>query len=334
MKLFRNPEFKIEYVLIALLSVIAAVTGFFFHIAAGIIPLIMGAAVLLVLFLTEQSRYRRIAALSDRIDRILHDQEQTLISEGNEGELSILTNEIGKMTVRLREQAEELKHEKTRLTEAIQDIFHQIRTPLTSVNVTLSLLQEEDLPYEERLRLTRNVKRQAERIHSQVEALLKMSKIDAGTVAFERDTVRIRDVVDRAMEPLRIPFELKGAAVNVAAQEEGFQGDLFWTAEAVGNLLKNALDHVEAGGTVTITSSENPLYTELLIEDNGKGIRPEDLPHLFERFYKGADASEESIGIGLALTRMIIAEQNGTITAETGAEGGARFRIRFHKSVV
>ncbi|MBR4768700.1 MAG: HAMP domain-containing histidine kinase [Lachnospiraceae bacterium] len=334
MKLFRNPEFRIEWILIAVLTAAASVIGFYFHPAAGSVPLALGVAVLLIFFLTERIRYRRIAALSDRIDRILHDQEQMLISEGNEGELSILTDEIGKMTVRLRDQAEELRREKTRLTEVIQDIFHQIRTPLTSIHVTLSLLEEESLSYEDRLRLTRNVKRQTERIHSQVEALLKMSKIDSGTAGFVRETVRIRDVVDRAWEPLKIPYELKGIAFRNSVADETVQGDPFWTTEAIGNLLKNALEHNHSGGTVTMTATENPLYTELIIEDDGEGFRPEDLPHLFERFYKGANASEESIGIGLALTRMIITEENGTIKAETKPEGGARFTIRFYKSVV
>ncbi len=334
MKLLRNPEFIKEWIVTLAVTVVFAVGGFFIHPLAGVLLLLLGLVLLLIRMIFLRSFYRKLAGLSDRIDRVLHGQEEVLISESHEGELAILTNEIEKMTIRLRDQAEELRSDKLHLTEAIQNIFHQIRTPLTSIQVTLSLLEAEDVSAEERIRLTRTVKRQAERIHDQVEALLNLSRMDAGTVEFRHEVLSVKEVCNAALDPLRIPLELREITLRLHVSEERFTGDRFWTAEALGNLFKNALEHGKTGGILRIAAAENPLYTELVIEDDGEGFSEEDLPHLFERFYKGAHAKPESMGIGLALTRMILAEENGTIQAENRPEGGARFTIRFYKGTV
>ena len=275
-----------------------------------------------------------MAELSLRIDRVLHGCDNALITEHNEGELSILESEIRKMTVQLKESADLLRAEKAGLSRAMEDIFHQLRTPLTALNLEAALLVEEDLSYERRVRLTREVRRQLQRVEWLVEALLKMSRIDAGTVEFRKDTVILRELVDKAAEPLSIPMELRGHRLEVTVNDEAYTGDLAWSAEALGNILKNCMEHTPAGGTISVEAEETALYTQITIWDDGPGFVKEDIPHLFERIYKGKNAGSESIGIGLALARMIAAEQGGTITADNPAEGGARFVIRFYKSVI
>lgn len=168
-----------------------------------------------------------------------------------------------------------------------------------------------------------------------VNALLKISKIDAGTAVFVKERVDASELVEKAIGPLGIPMELREQTVVKEIEDQaGFLGDAAWSTEALGNVLKNCMEHTGQGGTLWIRVGENHLYTEFVIEDNGPGIDSEDLPHLFERFYKGKGAADSNVGIGLALARMIVCAQNGTLKAENRAEGGARFTMRFYKGVV
>ena len=238
------------------------------------------------------------------------------------------------MTVRLREQADRLTEDKVRLTEAIQNMFHQIRTPLTGINLTISLLQEEDLTPERRSRLTRDLSRQSERIRWLVETLLKLSRIDAGTAVFLPEAIPAEELIEAAAAPFRIPMELRDQTLRVRADDAVFAVDPAWTAEAVSNLLKNCMEHTPPGGTIEVEARETALFSELVVTDSGPGFDPADVPHLFERFYKGKNATPESVGIGLALARSVAAAQNGTIAAANAPSGGARFTIRFYKSIV
>ena len=333
-ELLKNKEFRRELITYAAAAAVLAGSAALWEPAAGLFLLAAGVVFLLLDLRFARRRYRAMAELSLRIDRVLYGYENALITEHNEGELSILESEVKKMTIRLKESADLLRAEKTGLSRAIEDIFHQIRTPLTALNIEAALLAEEDLPYERRVRLTREVRRQLQRMEWLVEALLKISRIDAGTVEFSRDIITVRELVEKAAEPLSIPMELRGQRLEITVKEETYTGDLAWSAEALGNVLKNCMEHTPTGGTISVESKETALYTQITVCDNGPGFAKEDIPHLFERFYKGKHAGTEGIGIGLALARMIVAEQEGTITADNPAEGGARFVIRFNKSVI
>ena len=334
MKIIRNPELKRELLIDLAITVAAALIGFIIRPIYGILALAVGLLLSGAHIAFAVQRYRQMEALAQRLDRILHGQDRVLIEDAAEGELSILNSELQKMTTRLREQANQLSADKQQLTEAIQDIFHQIRTPLTSMNLLVSMLAEEDLPYDRRLSMTRELRRQLERVQWLVETLLKLSKIDAGTAQFRSEPVSVAELIEKAAQPLRIPMELREQSLTIRATEEHFAGDLNWTAEALGNILKNCMEHTPVGGTITVTTEETALFTEIVVEDNGPGISKEDLPYLFDRFYKGEGSSDDSVGIGLALSRSIIAAQNGTIKAENVPTGGARFTIRFYKSVI
>ena len=334
MKIIRNPELKRELLIDLSITAVAALIGFLIRPICGMIALAVGLLLSGAHIAFAVQRYRQMEALAQRLDRILHGQDRVLIEDAAEGELSILNSELQKMTTRLQEQANQLSEDKNRLTEAIQDIFHQIRTPLTSMNLLVSMLGEEELPYDRRLSMTRELRRQLERVQWLVETLLKLSKIDAGTAQFRSEPVSVAELIEKAAQPLRIPMELREQSLTIRATEEHFAGDLNWTAEALGNILKNCMEHTPVGGDITETAEVTDLFTEIVVEDNGPGISKADLPYLFDRFYKGEGSSDDSVGIGLALSRSIIAAQNGTIKAENGPNGGARFTIRFYKSVI
>ena len=334
MKLLRNPDVKRELLILALTGLVFTGIGFFLSVRCGLLILAFFAVTLgLALFFLFR-RYRAIASLAEQVGRVLHGQEKAMTGHEQEGELAILSTEIGKMTVRLREQSDRLMEDKVRLTEAIQDIFHQIRTPLTGINLTVSLLQEEDLTAERRSRLARDLSRQSERIRWLVETLLKLSKIDAGTAVFRPEAIPAEALIEQAALPFKIPMELRDQTLRIRAEDVCFAVDPAWTAEAISNLLKNCMEHTPPGGMIEVEARETALYSELTVTDSGAGFESEDLPHLFERFYKGKDAASDSIGIGLALTRSVVAAQNGTITAANAPSGGACFTIRFYKSIV
>lgn len=332
MKDWKNPELRRESYLYALTALLFGALGLLISPAAGLLG--FGA----VLFggglhwLFQRRRYREIAALSRSIDRILHGQEQ-LLDDSNEGELAILHSEIRKMTVQLRDAADQLQQDKEALSQALADISHQLRTPLTSINLTVSLLPgaRED---EQRLRLTRELKRALERIDWLVETLLKLSKLDAGVVRFEPVQITAAALTEQAVRNLRIPMELQEQRLLLELGDTVLHLDPAWSAEALGNVLKNCVEHTPAGGIIAVSARQTPIYTEITVRDTGPGIDPEDLPHLFERFYRGKDASEHSIGIGLALARQIIAAQDGTIQAANAPEGGAKFTVRFYMGTV
>ena len=239
------------------------------------------------------------------------------------------------MTIRLREQSEALAADKVRLSGAIADISHQLRTPLTSMNLALSLLSADGLSDERRLRLTRELSKSLRRIDWLIEALLKISRIDAGTVTFRCDPIDVGELLRRAAEPLMITMELRGQELGVhTSGGEQYCGDMQWSIEAIGNILKNCVEHTPAGGKIDIFACETALYTEIVVSDSGPGFAPEDIPHLFERFYRGKNADADSVGIGLALARTVISAQNGTVSAANGRNGGAVFTVRFYKNVI
>ncbi|MBO4418577.1 MAG: HAMP domain-containing histidine kinase [Oscillospiraceae bacterium] len=332
MRDLKNPELRRELLLYCLMALVCGALGLLVSPAAAL----FGAGALLagglLHGLFQHRRYKELAELSRSVDRILHNQDQ-LLDDSAEGELAILRSEIRKMTVQLRESADLLQRDKQTLSQALADISHQLRTPLTSMNLTVSLLPgaaEED----QRLRLTRELKRSLERIDWLVETLLKLSKLDAGVVRFEPEPLTAAALTERAMRNLRIPMELRDQKLVLDLSDAALTADPAWTAEALGNILKNCVEHTPAGGTLTVTARQTPIYTELAVTDTGPGLDPEDLPRLFERFYRGKDANENSIGIGLALARQIIAAQNGTVQAANNPAGGAKFTVRFYAGTV
>ena len=189
--MFRNSELKTECIIDAAATVVLSAAGFFVHPIAGVLLLVLGGGLTVLHLMHGKKRYARIDALTKNVDRVLLEQDRILITESEEGELAILTAEIRKMTVRLKEQTDQLKDDKRLLSDAIADLFHQIRTPLTSMNLIVSMLSEDDLPTERRLRYLHELKQQLSRVQWITETLLKLSKLDAETVRFHPEPVSV-----------------------------------------------------------------------------------------------------------------------------------------------
>lgn len=334
MSFLRNPEIGHNLMIWILLAAAFCAFSACLDIRFGLAAAVFSVGMIAVFLRMTCRRYELLADMSLEIDRILHGSSHFDLSCFSEGELAILSSEVYKMTVRLREQADTLKRDKVYLADSLADISHQIRTPLTSMNLIANFLSEEDLNRERRLQLARDLCRQLARIDWLITALLKISKLDAGAVQMAKAPVSVLELVNKSAEMVAIPMELRNQKLMIQGEEGVFPGDLSWCVEAVGNILKNCMEHTPSGGTVSVTMQDNSLFTEIVIRDNGKGFDREDIPHLFERFYRGKNAGENSFGIGLALSRMIIQKQNGTIRAGNAEDGGAEFVIRFYKTTI
>lgn len=292
---------------------------------------LLGLCLILITFGYTARRYREIKALTGYVDRIQHRVESLDIRDNREGELSILKNEIYKLTLKLVNQAELLQRDKTYLADSISDISHQLKTPLTSMMVMADLLTENDLPREKQAEFLHNIQSGLERMQWLVQSLLKLSKLDADAVSLKKETVYVEEVIKKATEPLLIPLEIKNQELVLEGSSDvTFVGDMLWTVEAIGNIIKNCMEHTREGGRITISYGQNNLYTNIVIKDNGEGIDKEDLPHIFERFYKGKNASSESVGIGLALSKSILNRQKATLEVKSTPMEGSTFTIKFY----
>ena len=332
MSFFRNPEIQKNFILYVLLIFVLTVTGFLCGSNYGLTVLTISMLFTVLHFWITFRRYKKLATLGSEIDKILHGNESINLEDYSEGELSFLQSEILKLTIQLREQAWSLKQDKQYLASSIADISHQIRTPLTSINIILSLISKSDLSEERKKSLFNELDTLLRRIDWLITTLLKISRLDTGTVKFKKEKIMVSELISHAVAPIAISLDLREQEINTTITgNESFIGDLSWTVEAIENILKNCMEHTQRGGRIKITSLENALFTEIIITDNGPGIDKEDLPYLFERFYKGKNSNNQSFGIGLALARMIIVNQNGTIKAENAQKGGAKFTIRFYR---
>lgn len=329
--MLRNKEFRQFAILFSIMAAAAVTLGFAMHPAAGILAAVSSAAYAAAFFVFTKSRYMSIARISEQIDRVLHNVGQLDIEGSAEGELSILYSEITKMTLRIREQNDALKKEKGHLADSLADIAHQLRTPLTSVNLILPLLADHpDADGREALA------REAEGLLVQMDwlltSLLKISRLDAGIVVFQSGRVDVRSLITAALRPLLIPMELHHITLRVDVPEgAALCGDFGWLSEALQNILKNCMESVGDNGKIEIACTDNPLYTGIAIRDSGAGFAKEDLPRVFDRFHRGGCADASGYGIGLALCKMIITRQGGTVAAKNHPQGGAVFSIRFPK---
>lgn len=334
MKFFRNPEIRKTTLLMMLLALAATIFAALWDVRFGIFTMIVSTVFVIIYLANSYQRYKQLTDLSSNIDCILHsDNSRIPMNRYSEGELCILENEIQKMTVCLREQKQRLQDDKIYLADSIADISHQIRTPLTSINLLLQLLREPNITEQRKTELIRELQEMLSRIDWLITALLKISKLDAGTIQLKNETILLTELLKKATEPLLVPIELREQDLVIRAQG-CFIGDIAWTCEAIGNIVKNCMEHTPNHGSIVVSAEENALYVEIVIEDTGCGIDKEDLPHIFERFYKGKSTDEKSFGVGLALARMIAAKQNGTLKAENRNAGGARFTMRFYKGIV
>ncbi|MFS0749273.1 sensor histidine kinase [Oceanobacillus sp. 1P07AA] len=333
--MLRNNEVR-RYLFISIaILIISTVLISFISTVAAVIVFVSTSLIITVFLWMTNWRYKQIEKLSLYLRQISAGDTSLDVRDNREGELSILKNDIYKMTLMLSEQREDLKKDKQKLTDAISDISHQLKTPLTSMTVMADLLSDETMDDDKRLEFTHNIRKQLERMDWLVSSLLKLSKMDAGTVQFAKERVIVSGLVDEVIAPLEIPIELKDIDFQkLGSKDVTFLGDYNWTKEALINIIKNAIEHTPEGERITINFDENALYTEIIIQDTGKGIAKQDLPYIFKRFYKGGNATDGSVGIGLAMAHSIITNQQGDIEVASEEGKGTMFTIKFYKRVI
>ena len=280
-------------------------------------------------------RYRQISQLSIYLNRIASGEYGLDLRDNVEGELSALKNDIYKVTVMLAHQADLLQKDKLYQADTLADISHQLKTPLTSMMVMTDLLEQPDLPAEKRREFTGHIRSQLQRMEWLISSLLKLSKLDAGTIRFKKEQVFLPKLIEKATEHLMLLMDVKQQTLVLDGDPQTyFLGDPDWSAEAMTNLIKNCIEHTPSGGTIHIQYESSILATQIIISDTGEGVSKEDLPHIFERFYKGKNSSRDSVGIGLAMAKNIIQRQNGTIEATSEIGKGMTFTIKFYRSIV
>lgn len=276
--------------------------------------------------------YNKIKKLSIYANDILNNKYNMDIREYSEGDISNLKNDLYKMTIKLKEQNELSLKDKIYLQDTLSDISHQLKTPLTSMYVINELLYDDKLDKSLKKELLNKSKKGLERIEWLITSLLKMSRLDSGSEKLILENVKLINIINKTIEPIRIPLELKNINLNVSCSNDiKVNVDVNWTTEALINILKNAMEHTLENGNINIVCSDNPLYTMISISDDGCGISKKDLPHIFERFYKGM-SNKESIGIGLNMSKKIIENENGNISVKSKENEGTTFIIKLFKN--
>lgn len=277
----------------------------------------------------QEAKIQEIIGLVENINRKNYSMK---IDDISEDELSILKNEIYKTMINLKESAENSLKDKMNLKKALEDISHQIKTPLTSIMIMLdNMIDDPEMPKETREDFIREIKREVNNISFLVYSILKLSEFDTNTTVYVREEKPIKDIIESAYEKVSALSDLKEVSIEISGDDNPvITCDFNWQVEAVSNILKNCIDHSKNNGKIEVNFGENNAYSYIKIRDFGEGISPEDLPHIFERFYKGKNSSKDSSGIGLALTKSIVEKDNGTISVDSD-ENGSEFVIKYRK---
>ena len=337
----------------------------FLILSTGIIILLF-LSIIVIFILYQKKQNKKINEITKYIEEINNHNYALDIQENSEDELSILKNELYKITVTLKEQAENSKEDKIRLKKSLEDISHQLKTPLTFITIMLdNILDNPNMDIETRNGFIKDIYREITNINFFVQSLLKLSKFDADTITFNDKMENLKDIIDEAVKNVSILCDLKNVEIivtpkgeeNISKQKEKTYSesniqkqekiekksinketkksqafcDLKWQVEAVTNIIKNSVEHSKENSKVYISYDENSMYSEIMIKDEGAGIDKEDLKHIFERFYKAKNSSKDSVGIGLALAKTIVEKDNGYITVDSEISKGTTFYIKYLK---
>ncbi len=300
-----------------------------------IIDLLVLMVIILVIYLffiiNKSKRTKKINKIIELISKINRRNFDIDIEDYTEDELSALKQEIYKTSLMLRSEADNSLKDKLNLKDSLSDISHQLKTPLTSITIMIdNILDNEEMDIKTRRKFLINIKREIININFLVQNLLKISKFDANVIKFNKEEVFIKDIVNEAIKKVSALSELKGISIKVSGDKNAtINCDFMWEVEAISNIIKNSIEHINSDGFVEINYTKNKVYSRILIRDNGIGIDSDDLPYIFERFYKGKNTSRDSVGIGLALSKSIIEKDNGSISVKSTPNIGTIFTIKF-----
>lgn len=295
-----NDEIHIKYLIINIILLIAIVFS-----------------LLLIYLKYNKKREREINEITKCIEDINKKNYELKIETISEDELSILKNEIYKTTIMLKEYAENSNIDKLNLKKSLEDISHQLKTPLTSILIMLdNLIDNPDMDINTRNDFIMNIKREVNNINFLVQSILKLSRFDSNTIRFIKEDININKIIDESIKNVSALCDLKNVIIDIKGNTNSrINCDFKWQVEALTNIIKNAVEHAKT--KVILEIEDNKVYTKINIINDGEIIDKNDINHIFERFYKGKNAKENSIGIGLALSKSIIEQDNGLITAES-----------------
>ncbi|MBG9784857.1 sensor histidine kinase [Shouchella lehensis] len=329
--MFRNKKLRHSTCWIVGLGMVLTIVVSRQSILLAVITGMVIGIITFIHLLYSWQRYKEMERLSLYLQKMAGGVFSLDVRDNDEGELSILKNEIYKMTQMLSEKTVQADESKVKLAEALADVSHQLKTPLTAMTVMTDLLAQEDVPKEKKEEFLGNVSSQLIRMEWLVTSLLKLSKIDAGAITFSKEPVEVQRLVDETISPLAFQIQDKQLAVKkVGDYQAKIVVDVRWTKEALINIVKNAVEHTDTKGVITISVTDTILYTEIAIHNSGEPIKDKDLPHIFKRFYQGSNAQKQSVGIGLALSYHIVTKQEGAIHVESASRKGTVFTVRFY----
>ena len=303
-----------------------------FIIIYNILFIGLALSIILLYLKHENDQDKEIKRIVKCIKEINKKNYAINIEDNTEDELSILKNEIYKTTVMLKEMAESSKDDKLRLKDSLSDISHQLKTPLTSINIMLdNILDNPNMDEDTKEKFIQSIKREVTNISNLATEILKLSKFDANVVRFENKEVLVKDIIKKAISNVEMMAEIKNVEIKVVFHDNvKLVCDLNWQVEAIINILKNCIEHSSENSFINIEVIDNKIYKEIIIKDSGEGIDKKDLLHIFERFYKGKNSSKDSVGIGLALAKKIIEMNNGSISVNSVKGKGTVFTIRYY----
>lgn len=304
----------------------------FVYTIGKIITLLISFVVLLYIFVKYNIKNdNEIDKIIKCIEDINHKNYELKLDDISEDKLSILKQEIYKTTIMLKENAENSIKDKLDLKNSLQDISHQLKTPLTSINIMLdNIIDDPDMDISVRQNFIRNIKREITNISFLVQSILKLSKFESNTISFVRNKTKVKKIIEEVLKNVSNLCDLKDINIKVNNMcKKDINCDLKWQVEAITNILKNAVEYSKHGGKVLIECEDNNIYTQIKIIDYGKGMDKEDIQNIFKRFYKGKNSGKDSIGIGLSLSKAIIEEDNGRVSVDSKKNKGTIFTIKY-----
>lgn len=297
------------------------------------IIILLGVIAIIVALIYTNKRDKSLRSINKYLDKVNNGNYELKIEDNGEDEISRLRNELYKTTILLRESAENSEKEKTNLNNSLADISHQLKTPLTSIRIMLDNIEENpNMDEKTRNEFIEEISRQIDWISSLVISLLKLAKFDAGAIIMQDTQINVKKLIDNVINNLAIMIDIKNIKIEEKIDEDVIlRADYNWQLEALTNIIKNCIEHSKEDSKIKIEVENNSIFVKIRITDEGEGIAKEDLSHIFERFYKSKQASENSIGIGLSLAKTIIEKENGYIKVDSELGKGTTFEIKYLK---
>ena len=329
----KDKSLKHMILLGSVITILGTVLMAWIHPWCAVLFFVFTALLITIYSWEIKKRRDKLQQLNTYLSLICAGKYDLDIADNEEGKISILKNNLYKVIVLLRSQNAMLEKDKVYLADALANISHQLKTPLTSMMVMTELLEREQ-DEAKRKQFVETIDKQLEKMKWLITYLLKLSKLDAGTIVFHTDEIALEEVLEASIEPYLLTMDLRNIHVEKGKLEGTIRGDFNWTCKAVGNIVKNCMEHMEDGGHLYVETKDYSLYQSLILRDDGCGIEKDELPHIFKRFYNGKREKKDSVGIGLALSKAIVEKEEGKILVKSEVGKGTEFEIRFYKMIV